>query len=448
MAQRCAIRANLLDYLDDPSGNPQAVRVLEDGVLIVEDGTIVARGPRRPLLERYRGITVHDHRDHWLLPGFIDAHVHYPQTPMIAAHGNQLLEWLNQYTFPTESRFADANYAEVVADAFLDELLRNGTTTALTLCTVYPQSVDALAQAALRREMRLILGKVMMDRNVPEALQDTPESSYRDSLELIQRWHERGRLSYAVSPRFAVSSSPQQLSAAARLLEQCPSVYLHTHLSENQEEVAWVERLFPQHASYTDVYRAFGLLTSRSLFAHGVHLSDVELAQLADAGSTLIFCPSANLFLGSGLFPLARVRRAGVRVALGTDVGAGTSFSLLRTLADAYKVLQLQRQSLSAHAGLYWITLGAAHALHLEATLGNLEPGKEADFVLLNPRATPLLELRSRNAADLEELLFAVMTLGDDRVVEATYVAGKRVAERARAPRSAAASALEKARGE
>ncbi len=430
MEQPCAIRANLLDYVDEPTQGARSARVLEDGVVVVQNGVILERGPEKPVLERYRGITVHDYRGRWLLPGFIDAHIHYPQTPMIAAHGEQLLEWLDSYTFPTEARFADSDYAGRMAEVFLDELLRNGTTTALTLCTVYPQSVDALASAALRRGMRLILGKVMMDRNVPQALRDTPESSYQDSRDLIERWHGRERLSYAVSPRFAISSSSQQLRGAARLLEEYPAVYLHTHLSENLEEVAWVERLFSDHASYTDVYREHGLLTPRSLFAHGVHLQDTELAQLAEAGATLTFCPSANLFLGSGLFPMARVRRAGVRVALGTDVGAGTSFSLLRTLSDAYKVLQLQRETLSAHTGLYWITLGAARALGLEAKLGNLEPGKEADFVLLDPQATPLLALRSQTCTRLEELLFVLMTLGDDRVVGATYVAGRRVYER------------------
>lgn len=430
MEQPCAIRANLLDYVDEPTQGAHSARVLEDGVLVVQNGIILERGPQQPLLERYRGITIHDYRDHWLLPGFIDAHVHYPQTPMIGAYGEQLLTWLTSYTFPTEARFAEAEYAERMAEVFLHELLRNGTTTAVTLCTVYPQSVDALANAALRHGMRLILGKVMMDRNVPEPLQDSPESSYRDSRGLIERWHGRERLLYAVSPRFAISSSSEQLCGAARLLEQFPSVYLHTHLSENLEEVAWVERLFPNHASYTDVYREHGLLTSRSLFAHGVHLGEPELVQLAQAGATLTFCPSANLFLGSGLFPMARVRNAGVRVALGTDVGAGTSFSLLRTLSDAYKVLQLQRETLSAHTGLYWITLGAARALNLETKLGNLEPGKEADFVLLDPRATPLLALRSESCTRLDELLFVLMTLGDDRVVRATYVAGRRVHER------------------
>jgi guanine deaminase len=343
---------------------------------------------------------------------------------MIAAYGEQLLEWLETYTFPTERRFADPDYAALMAEAFVAELLRNGTTTAVTLCSVHPESVDALGRVAERVNLRLVLGKVLMDRNAPPELCDTPERAYHESKQLIERWHERGRLLYAITPRFAPTSSPAQLRVAAELWNEHRSTYLHTHLSENRAEIEWVKSLFSEHESYTAVYDHFGLVTERSIFAHAIHLSEPELALLHERGATVAFCPSANLFLGSGLFPYRAMREAGVRVAIGTDVGAGTSFSLLRTLSEAYKVLQLQGERLSAHQGAYLATLGGARALRLDGWIGNFEPGKEADFVVLDFDSTPLLRLRCAAAAELDERLFALMMLGDDRAVLRTYVAG------------------------
>lgn len=417
-------RGILLDYVGDPTSNPGALRLEEDGLLIVSDGTIHARGSYAALRATHPNIDLVDHRGKLLLPGFIDGHVHYPQTGMIAAYGEQLLEWLERYTFPTERRFGDPVYAAQVAETFATELVRHGTTTAVVLCTVHPESVDALANVALRRNLRLVLGKVLMDRNAPPDLCDTAERAYTESKTLIERWHGRGRLLYAITPRFAPTSTPEQLTIAAELWREHPSTYIHTHLSENQAEIAWARSLFPRCASYTDIYDHYGLVTAKSLFAHGVHLVGTELATLAREGSTLAFCPTANLFLGSGLFPYRHVCDAGVAIVLGTDVGAGTSFSLLRTLSEAYKVLQLQGQRLSVHHGLFWATLGGATALGLDHVVGNFEPGKDADFVVLDFESTPLLRVRAAEATDLDERLFALMMLGDDRSVHATYLAG------------------------
>jgi guanine deaminase len=338
-----------------------------------------------------------------LTPGFIDAHIHAPQTAMIGAYGEQLLAWLENYTFPMERRFEEPEYARASAEFFLAELLRNGTTSAVVLGTVHPQSVDALGAVVESTGARMILGKVLMDRHAPPELCDSAGAGYDDSRELIERWHGRGRISYAITPRFAPTCSPEQLAAAARLHQEFPSTYVHTHLSESQSEVEWVKTLFPERSSYTDVYDHFGLVGSRSVFAHGIHLSDAELELLAESGSTIAFCPTSNLFLGSGLFPFERVREAGVSIALATDVGAGTSFSMLRTASEAYKVLQLQGFSLSVHCALYLASLGAARALELDEYIGNLEPGKEADFIVLDWNSTPLLALRSREARDFDD---------------------------------------------
>lgn len=417
-------RGILLDYVGDPVSSPGALRLEEDGLLIVQDGMIHARGSYSELRRLHPHIDLVDYRGKLLLPGFIDGHIHYPQTGMIAAYGEQLLEWLERYTFPTERRFGDPVYATQVAETFATELVRHGTTTAVVLCSVHPESVDALANVALRRNLRLILGKVLMDRNAPADLCDTAERAYTESKNLIERWHGRGRLHYAITPRFAPTSTPEQLKVAGELWREHPSTYIHTHLSENQAEIAWALSLFPKCASYTDIYDYYGLVTSKSIFAHGVHLTGTELRTLAGQHSTLAFCPTSNLFLGSGLFPYRHVSDAGVAVVLGTDVGAGTSFSLLRTLSEAYKVLQLQGQRLSVHHGLYLATLGGATALGLESVVGNFEAGKDADFVVLDFESTPLLRVRSAEATDLDERLFALMMLGDDRAVYATYVAG------------------------
>ncbi len=428
-----AYRAAILHSIADPAevGIEASYEYFEDGLLVVEDGKITALGNATDLLTTLAADTdITFYSDALITPGFIDTHIHFPQTGMIGAYGEQLLDWLNTYTFPCESQFADPTHADKVADIFLKELLRNGTTTALVFGSVHPQSVEALFEAAQRLDLRLIAGKVMMDRNAPDYLTDTPESSYADSKALIERWHGQGRLLYAVTPRFAPTSTPEQLTLAGKLLSEYPDVYLHTHISENLQEIEWVKSLFPERKGYLDVYDHYQLLGERSVFAHGVHLCDEECARLAETGSAVAFCPTSNLFLGSGLFNLPMAEKHKLNVGLGTDVGAGTSFSLLNTLNEAYKVMQLQGIRLNPFKSLYLATLGGARALRLEDKIGTLKPGTDADFVVLDYNATPLMSYRIQQSKDIAETLFVLMTLGDDRTVEETYAAGNLVHQR------------------
>ncbi len=425
-----AFRGSLLHYLRDPGAGAaaDAVQYHEDGALVVRDGLVLEAGNARDVLARLPAdAEVTDYSGKLLLPGFVDAHIHYPQTDMIASYGEQLLEWLERYTFPTERRFEDPGHAAAVAEFFLEELLRNGTTTAVVLGTVHPQSVDAIFEAARTRGLRMIAGKVLMDRNCPEYLRDTPARGYAESRALIERWHGRDRLLYAVTPRFAPTSSAEQLRRAGELVEEFPDVYLHTHLAENRAEVAWVAELFPSSRSYLDVYAGFGLVRPRSVFAHCIHLGDADRELMAERRALAAFCPTANLFLGSGLFDLRRAGERGMAVGIGTDVGGGTSFSMLRTLQEAYKVAQLGGQTLSPYRALYLATLGGARGLDLDDKIGNFEVGKEADFVVIDLAATPLLERRLRCARDLPEKLFALIMLGDDRAIAATYAMGREV---------------------
>ncbi len=433
------IRGSFLDFVDDPFYVPEedSVRYMKDGLLVLEDGKIKAFGAYADLQSEYGELPTTVYTERLIMPGFIDTHIHYPQTEMIAAYGEQLLEWLDQYVFPTEGKFQDKDYAEKVAEVFLDQLLSNGTTTALVFAAVFPQSVDAFFEAAERRNLCMIAGKVMMDRNAPDYLCDTAESSYQETKTLIQKWHKKGRLRYAVTPRFAITSTDEQLQKAGELLKEFPDVYMHTHISENVNEVAWVKELFPDCNGYLDTYDQAGLVKERCVFAHGVHLTDAEFQRLSDAGSAIAFCPTSNLFLGSGLFKIEQAKSAEhpVKVGLGTDVGGGTSFSMLQTANEAYKVAQLRQQKLSPFKALFLATLGGARALCLEDTLGNFEVGKEADFIVLDSRATPLMAFRnSPNASSsLEELAdraFSLMMMGDDRAVQATYILGELAYER------------------
>jgi guanine deaminase len=425
-----------MDCVADPFFVPEAeaVRYFADGLLVIENGHIAALGHFADLHSTYAHLPLVDYSGHLITPGFIDTHIHYPQTGMIAAYGEQLLEWLNQYTFPTERQFQDPTHARQVADLFLDELLKNGTTTALVFAAVFPESVDAFFEAALARNLRMISGKVLMDCNAPDYLRDTVETGYAQSKALIEKWHGRGRLSYAVTPRFAATSTEAQLKAAAKLLDEFPDVYLHTHLSENVNEVAWIRELFPQYDGYLDVYDQTGLVRERSVFAHGVHLTDEEFRRLSQAKAAISFCPTSNLFLGSGLFRIEQAKSIEhpVNVGLGTDVGAGTSFSLLKTANEAYKVAQLRGQKLSAFKALFLATLGGAQALCLDDKIGSFNPGNEADVVVLNPQATPLLALRNpaplgNDAATIADPLFSLLIMGDDRAIAATYILGQRV---------------------
>ncbi|MBT8766364.1 guanine deaminase [Metapseudomonas boanensis] len=428
-----AFRSAILHSIADPAqvGIEQSYQYFEDGLLVVEDGRVAAVGNAEALLPTLAaGTEVREYHDALITPGFIDTHIHYPQTGMIASYGEQLLDWLNTYTFPTEKQFADKAHAADVAGIFLKELLRNGTTTALVFGTVHKESVDAFFEAAQALDLRMIAGKVLMDRNAPDYLTDTAESGYADSKELIERWHGKGRLHYAVTPRFAPTSTPEQLELAGKLFAEYPGLYMHTHLSENRKEIEWVKELFPERKGYLDVYDHYKLIGQRSVFAHGVHLCDDECKRLAETGSAVAFCPTSNLFLGSGLFDLQKLEEHGVRVGLGTDVGAGTSFSQLQSLNEAYKVMQLQGKKLDPFKSLYLATLGGARALYLDDRIGNFQAGKDADFVVLDYKATPLLDYRLQQARSLEEKLFALTILGDDRTVKETFAAGQSVHQR------------------
>lgn len=424
---RHAVQGSIFHMLAAPeeSGTGHLFEHFEDGLLIIEDGHVAALGPRASLESRLpTGTPITVFGNALIVPGFVDTHIHYPQVDIIAAHGRQLLEWLERYTFPAEAAFADPEHAREAAAFFLDELLRNGTTTALVFGTVHKGSVDALFAEALARNMRLAAGKSMMDRHAPPELCDTAQASYDDSRALISAWHGKGRLGYAVTPRFAGTSSPEQLTLASRLLDEFPDVLLQTHLSENRAEVDWIRTLFPEAKDYLNVFERFGLVRDRSVFAHGVHLDEDAFGRLLRARAALAFCPTSNLFLGSGLFDLRTARQLNVKLGLGTDVGGGTSFSLWQTMNEAYKVGQLRDFALEPLEAFYMATLGGARALRLDDKIGNLEPGKEADFLVLDRKATPLLARRLAHCRSIEEQIFVLSILGDDRVIARTYLAG------------------------
>jgi guanine deaminase len=427
-AKARVIRGRVLSFTNDPAvSGSRAYSLIDDGAVLVAGGSIEAVGEARDILTRApQGARIDNHSGSFIMAGFIDAHVHYPQTQVIGSYGAQLLDWLHNYTFVEEQKFADRAHCARIAAFFLDELIRSGTTTAMVYCTVHPESVDAFFAAAEERAMRMIAGKVMMDRDAPEGLRDTAQRGYDESKALIERWRGRGRLGYAITPRFAVTSTQAQLEAAGALAREFPDCYVQTHANENKAEIMCVARLFPEARNYIDVYARAGLLGPRSVLGHCIHLQDGEVAALAESRSVAAFCPTSNLFLGSGLFDQARLRRAGVRIALATDVGGGTSYSMLRTAAEGYKVLQLNGQSWPALEAFYRMTLGNARALSLDSRIGSIETGKEADLIALDPRAAPALAHRMETAGgDLEVELFALLTLGDDRTVHETYVAGE-----------------------
>ncbi len=425
---RRAIRGCIVHCLHDPGegDDPNALEILEDGVIVIEDGRVVRTGPADAVLPGLDADTpVADHRGRLVIPGMVDCHVHYAQTDVIASFGEQLLTWLERYTFPAEGRFHDAGLAAETARFFVDELLRNGTTSALVLGTVHAVSADAILEAARARGMRLAAGKVLMDRNAPDYLRDTPETGYRDTRALIERWHGVDRLSYAITPRFAPTSSDAQLERVGELARAYPDTYVHTHVAENAQEVAWVAELFPWSRSYLDVYDRYGMLRERALYAHCIHLDDDDRRRMAETGAVMGFCPTSNLFLGSGLFDYAAARSAGVRVGLATDVGGGTSMSMLRTAAEAYKVAQLRGTALSPARLLYLTTLAGAEALSVADRIGSFRAGCEADLVVLDPAATPMIARRTAAAETVAERLFALFTLGDEHCIAETWLQGQ-----------------------
>jgi guanine deaminase len=428
-------RAALLHFPHTTSSPEEHYQFIADGVLVVEDGIIAHIGEAAEFFAAAGNRTIDIHTDvithrGLLMPGLIDSHVHFAQTEMIGSYGKQLLDWLNSYTFPTELQFAHQRYANEQAQFFIEQLFAHGTTTASVYATVHPSSVNAFFSAAEQFNARMICGKVMMDRHCPEALQDTPETGYHESKTLIERWHNNGRALYAITPRFAPTSTPEQLSKAGQLAQEHPDVFIQTHLSENLNEIDWVKRLFPTEEDYLAVYQRHHLVRDRTLLGHAVHLNPREITAIKQSGAAICFCPSSNLFLGSGLFPYQEMKAAGIPVALASDIGAGTSLSLLRNQSDAYKIGQLQGSSLNAFEASYLCTQGAAVAMGLEDKIGNLNPGSEADFIVIDFDAFPMLSQRVDRCTTLAEKLFALMILGDERVIATTYVHGRQVYSR------------------
>lgn len=423
-------RGEILHFLADPAKTPlaQSYQHIEDGVMVVKDGLIEQVGEAATLLPNLpKDVEVTHYTNGLITPGFIDTHIHYPQSEMIASYGDQLLEWLQNYTYPAERQFSDPQRAADIAEFFLDQLLEAGTTTALVFGTVHKTSVDVFFEAAQKRELRMICGKALMDQNCPDDLSDTAESGYTDSKALIEKWHGIDRLQYAVTPRFAPTCSRKQLDKAGELLKAYPDVYMHTHLCENKKEIEWVAELFPESDSYLEVYDKSGLLGRRSVFAHSVHLSEQDCQRLGETDSNIAHCATSNLFLGSGLFNLKQAEAHDINVGVGTDIGAGTSFSILRTLNEAYKIQQLRGEKLTPFKSFYLATLGGAVSLDLDDKIGNFEAGKEADFIVLDYQATELMARRMAQCKSLAEKLFVLTMLGDERNVSATHILGERI---------------------
>jgi len=430
-----AIRGAVLSFIDDPfQKNIEDCMVYEpDAILVMEDGKISQFGPASTILETLSAdVPITHYPNSIITAGFIDSHVHYPQTQIIGAFGKQLIDWLNKYTFIAEQQFKSKEHSREVSKVFLQECLRNGTTTSCTFCTVFPESVDAFFEESEKLGMRNIAGKVMMDRNAPDALTDTPQQGYDDTKALIEKWHGKGRQLYCVTPRFAPTSSPEQMAMTGKVWKEHPGTYLQSHVSENMNEVAWVKELYPDCSGYLDVYDKFGQLGPRAIFGHGIHLTEEELQRCHDTGTAIAHCPTSNLFLGSGLFSISNAMKPErpVRVGLATDLGAGTSFSMLQTMNEAYKVAQMNGFPLSSGHAFYLATRGTAKALYLEDKIGSIAPGMEADVVVLDLNSTPAIKYRMEFCKDIQETLFVLMTMGDDRAIRATYIAGKPMYEK------------------
>jgi guanine deaminase len=415
----------VIRFSGDPFDGIEAAQPLSNGAVLVDAGRIVAVGEAADLRARYPQARLHDHGRKLISAGFIDAHVHYPQTAIIASWGKQLIDWLNTYTFPEEMRFADRAYADDIAARYLDLVLARGTTTVCSYATIHPESVEAIFTAAQKRGMRVFAGKTCMDRNAPAGLRDTPQSAYDDSKRLLEAWHGVDRLSYVITPRFSPTSTPEQLAALGALWREYPDCLMQTHLSEQMDEIAWVKELFPQSRDYLDTYEAQGLLREGAVYGHAIHLTERERSRLIEAGASLVHCPTSNTFIGSGLFDMGLASR--LRVGLATDTGGGSNFSMLHTMAAAYEVAQLRGQSLHP-AQLWWLaTQGSARALHCEDRIGNIAPGMEADLVVIDLGSTPAIEQATRRATDLWQQLFPTIMMGDDRAVAEVWVGGKRL---------------------
>ncbi len=431
------VRGMVLHFLGDPGpgDDPSTCEFFEDGALLIEAGHVSAVGAWDTVSATLDAaarahVHLHDYRGQLILPGLVDTHIHYPQVGVLGSFGRQLIDWLTEFTFPAESAFTDPAVAHQCAKFVVRRLLAHGTTTASVFATVHPHSVDAFFEASQHFNLRMLCGKVMMDRNCPDTLRDTAASAEQDCRALIERWHGHGRLRYTLTPRFAPTSTPQQLDVAGALYAAWPDLHVQSHLAENRREIEWVRELFPDRRSYLDVYAHHGLIGPRTIYGHCVHLDAAERKWMADTQTAAAFCPTSNLFLGSGMFDYGAARDAGMAVGLATDVGGGTSFSLIRTLGEAYKVSQFCAQPLAPLSAWYLATLGGARALGLDAFIGNFEAGKEADFVVLDMQATEELAWRVSHASTLPERLFALQTLGDERCVVATHSMGRPVYRR------------------
>ncbi len=421
------LRGRILSFMAEPQSHEDTdcYTYIEDGAVAMTNSLITASGNYDDVVSGFCGADIVDHRPNLILPGFIDTHLHFPQMQVIGSFGTKLLDWLNKYTFVEEQKFENTEHCARIAKLFFDALLRHGTTTAVAYCSVHKISAEAYFAQAESRNLRMIGGKVMMDRNAPYALCDTPKSSYDDTKLLIEEWHGRGRLDYAISPRFAITSSPEQMEAAQSLAMEYPDCYRQTHLSENHDEIAFTKQLYPSARDYLDVYETYGLLGDKSLFGHCIHLEERERKAMEETGSVAVFCPTSNLFLGSGLYDWQGLSEQGVRTAVATDIGGGTSYSMLKTMDEAYKVLQLRNQVLSPLHSCYMMTLGNARALSMEDKIGTLETGTEADVIVLDACATPAMDVRMETVDSLSEELFVLQTMGDDRAISAVYIAGK-----------------------
>ncbi len=426
------IAGQVVTYVGDPFEIPaeEAVQVLSDAAILIRDGRIVSVGGRDHMRRKHPEAEFHDHGPALICPGFIDAHAHYPQTAMIASWGKRLIDWLNTYTFPEEAKFADRAYASDIAERYLDLLLANGTTTVTSFCTVHPGSVDALFEAAERRNMRIVAGKTCMDRadTTPAFLRDTAKAAYDESKALIERWHGKGRATYAITPRFSPTSTPEQLDALGKLWAEHPSCLMQTHLSEHTDEIEWVKGLYPEARDYLDTYEQFGLVGEGALFGHAIHLEPREIAHLKAMDCSLIHCPTSNTFIGSGLFDMAARKEEGQRVGLATDTGGGSSFSMLRTMAAAYEIGQLSHTALHPAQLLWLATYGSAHALRMEDKIGSIAPGMEADLTVIDLASTPAIAQRAIRAETIWEEVFPTIMMGDDRAIIASYVMGERAA--------------------
>ncbi len=416
----------VLRFAGDPfEQGPGAARHDTHGAVLVDNGRIMATGPADTLRTRHPQARVTDYGHALISAGFIDAHVHYPQTAIIASWGKRLIDWLNDYTFPEEMRFADPDYAATIANRYLDLVTAHGTTTVCTYATIHPASVEAIFAAAQSRGMRLYAGKTCMDRNAPGGLKDTAQSAYDESKALLEKWHGTDRLSYVITPRFAPTSTPEQLAALGQLWREYPDCLMQTHLSEQTDEIAWVRDLFPQSRDYLDTYESQGLLRQGAVYGHAIHLTARERDRLAEAGASLVHCPTSNTFIGSGLFDMSLAQT--LRVGLATDTGGGSSFSMLRTMAAAYEVAQLRGQALHP-AQLWWLaTQGSARALHADHRIGNIAPGMEADLTVIDLASTPAIAQATARAETLWQALFPTIMMGDDRAIRATWIGGRPV---------------------